>query len=461
MRDADLLLILKDGTIVQRGTHAELVRLRGTYRSLLRMENRQTSLDNNQLRLLNSETEPRVDPPEEENDTSLQTPMLDLVPKAATVLEGNQVEVTATHDLSPTDDRPATVPEETKDQTAVTHDPSPANDKPASTLEDSQDKTAVVSDPPDAIDKPATALEDNQIETVVAHGVSPANGQPASVLEDSQDKTAVVSGPFDVNDKSASALEDSHGKSAVVSDLPDAKDKAATVLEENQGKSTVAHDLNPANCKPAAALEDDRSKLSTVPDLPFPTGQAAAVLGDSPVKNAVTTEPSQTKAKDSFVDVKKSVNDKLERETRWKPDAPEFIPRKMQVLIPNKDSLAKGKETSRMRRRLEKKLTRSPQENLRTLRISSKRAIRARRATQLVSRKTKSGRNFQISLTETRGLSISERLQLRAGSQIPTMVLQLPFSSARLSARQSHRIVRRKLTMSLTPSLRSQKVSLI
>ena len=39
MRDADLILVLKDGRIAERGTHEELVRLHGYYYQTYALQN--------------------------------------------------------------------------------------------------------------------------------------------------------------------------------------------------------------------------------------------------------------------------------------------------------------------------------------------------------------------------------------------------------------------------------------
>jgi ATP-binding cassette subfamily B protein len=45
VRDADLILVLDDGRIVERGTHGELMQLGGRYWELLRRQELETELE--------------------------------------------------------------------------------------------------------------------------------------------------------------------------------------------------------------------------------------------------------------------------------------------------------------------------------------------------------------------------------------------------------------------------------
>lgn len=153
--------------------------------------------------------------------------------------------------------------------------------KAAAVLEDNQSAMAVTDDINHAYNKPTAGPDDHKTTITAAHDVKYVRQEAPAVLEGIQSKKAAADG------------------------LHHTSHKAATVPADNRINKAASHGLKHVNDKPAA------------------------VRGDNHTKNAIVRNAGQTK-----------VNDPV---GRWRPDAPEFIPRNMHILIPNKDSPSKGK----------------------------------------------------------------------------------------------------------------------
>ncbi|KAI9792813.1 MAG: hypothetical protein M1816_001545 [Peltula sp. TS41687] len=379
MKDADLLLVIRDGKINQRGPHSQLIREKGTYRTLCRIENRKASLDDNQLRHLNSETEPVVDPkkPQRVKDTPLQIQKSDLVDKPAVVIEETRNHIVVVDNVSITEHKAATVLEDIKGKAAVAHDVIHVDEKPAAAPSSDQKKSAVAPDLSRVVDNSAMTFGDGRITVSAApRSVSLPAEKVTPILEVMQGKSAVAPEASHANDNPAETLGNDHPKISAIPDVSVPVVKVTPAPEETQGKVAVPQDLSHVNEKPVATLGNSHRELATVPGLRYANdtaavvleesrvatalahelanGKAVAVLGKTHIKNAFTAEPGQTKAKDTVANAKNSFKDKLEKDTssvqergvkgitQWKPDAPVFIPRNVHVLVPRHEFMARG-----------------------------------------------------------------------------------------------------------------------